>query len=94
MGPGEILKHRDGITINTLMIRAVDAVGMFDPKPARRGQRGLLKTMMSRFQGHSRTAMGFVWLAGGNSRADQVNAGAPMCACSQRPPSWAWACIP
>jgi len=33
------------------------------------------KTMMSRFQGHSRTAMGFVWLAGGNSRADQVNAG-------------------
>lgn len=75
VGPGEILKHRDGITINTLMIRAVDAVGMFDRKnPPAEGSEAY-KTMMSRFQGHSRTAMGFVWLAGGNSRADQVNAG-------------------
>lgn len=75
VGPGEILKHRDGITINTLMIRAVDAAGMFDRKnPPAEGSEAY-KTMMSRFQGHSRTAMGFVWLAGGNSRADQVNAG-------------------
>jgi len=75
VGPGEILKHRDGITINTLMIRAVDAVGMFDRKnPPAEGSEAY-KTMMSRFQGHSRTAMGFVWLTGGNSRADQVNAG-------------------
>jgi hypothetical protein len=75
VGPGEILKHRDGITINTLMIRAVDAVGMFDRKnPPAEGSEAY-KTMMSRFQGHSRTAMSFVWLTGGNSRADQVNAG-------------------
>jgi hypothetical protein len=75
VGPGEILKHRDGISLNSLMIRAVDTVGMFDRQnPPAEGSEAY-KTMMSRFQGHSRTAMGFVWLAGGNSRADQVNAG-------------------
>lgn len=75
VGPGEILKHRDGISINTPMIRAVDAVGLFDRQnPPAEGSEAY-KTMMSRFQGHSRTAMGFVWLAGGNSRVHQVNAG-------------------
>ncbi|WP_397412118.1 Acg family FMN-binding oxidoreductase [Polaromonas sp.] len=75
VGPSEILKHRDGISINTPMIRAVDAVGLFDRKnPPAEGSEAY-KTMMARFQGHSRTAMGFVWLAGGNSRRDQVNAG-------------------
>lgn len=75
VGPGEILKHRDGISINSPFIRAVDAVGMFDRKnPPAEGSEAY-KTMMARFEGHSRTAMGFVWLAGRNRRADQVNAG-------------------
>jgi hypothetical protein len=75
VGPGEILKHRDGISLNSPFIRAVDAVGMFDRKnPPAEGSEAY-KTMMTRFEGHSRTAMGFVWLAGGNRRADQVNAG-------------------
>lgn len=30
---------------------------------------------MARFEGHSRSAMGFVWLFGGNRRRDQVCAG-------------------
>jgi len=75
VGPGEILKHRDGISLNSPFIRAVDAVGMFDRKnPPAEGSEAY-KTMMARFEGHSRTAMGFVWLAGRNRRADQVNAG-------------------
>ncbi|MGE0332364.1 MAG: twin-arginine translocation pathway signal protein [Ramlibacter sp.] len=75
VGPGEILKHRDGISLNSPFIRAVDAVGMFDRKnPPAEGSEAY-KTMMTRFEGHSRTAMGFVWLAGRNHRADQVNAG-------------------
>jgi hypothetical protein len=75
VGPGEILKHRDGITLNSPFIRAVDAVGMFDRKnPPTEGSEAY-KTMMTRFEGHSRTAMGFVWLTGRNRRADQVNAG-------------------
>ncbi len=75
VGPGEILKHRDGISLNSPFLRAVDAVGMFDRKnPPAEGSEAY-KTMMTRFEGHSRTAMGFVWLAGRNRRADQVNAG-------------------
>jgi hypothetical protein len=75
VGSGEILKHRDGITLNSPFLRAVDAVGMFDRKnPPAEGSEAY-KTMMSRFEGHSRTAMGFVWLTGRNRRADQVNAG-------------------
>jgi hypothetical protein len=75
VGPGEILKHRDGITLNSPFLRAVDAVGMFDRKnPPAEGSEAY-KTMMSRFEGHSRTAMGFVWLTGRNRRADQLNAG-------------------
>ncbi len=75
VGPGEILKHRDGISLNSPFLRAVDAVGMFDRKnPPTEGSEAY-KTMMSRFEGHSRTAMGFVWLTGRNRRADQVNAG-------------------
>ncbi len=75
VGPGEILKHRDGITLNSPFLRAVDAVGMFDRKnPPTEGSEAY-KTMMTRFEGHSRTAMGFVWLTGRNRRADQVNAG-------------------
>lgn len=75
VGPGEILKHRDGISLNSPFLRAVDAVGMFDRKnPPAEGSEAY-KTMMTRFEGHSRTAMGFVWLTGRNRRADQVNAG-------------------
>ena len=57
------------------LIDAVDALGMFDRKnPPAEGSEAY-KTMMTRFEGHSRTAMGFVWLTGRNRRADQVNAG-------------------
>lgn len=75
IGPAEILRHRDGISINSLMLRAVDALGQFDREnPPPEGSQGY-KAMMSRFEGHSRTAMGFVWLSGGNRRTDQVQAG-------------------
>lgn len=75
VGPAEILKHRDGISLNSPFLRAVDAVGMFDRKnPPTEGSEAY-KTMMARFEGHSRTAMGFVWLTSRNRRADQVNAG-------------------
>lgn len=75
VGPKEILRHRDGISINGLMVRAIDALGMFDRNaPPAEGSEAH-KTMMSRFEGHSRTAMGFVWLSGRNSRSDQISAG-------------------
>lgn len=75
VGPAEILAHRDGISLNELPIRMINAVGLFDrTQPPAKGSQAE-KTMLSRFEGHSRTAMGFVWLSGTNRRADQLAAG-------------------
>lgn len=75
VGPTEILRHRDGISINTLMPRALDALGLFDrTAPPQQGSPAY-KAMMGRFESHSQTAMGFIWLSGANRRHDQVQAG-------------------
>ena len=76
VGPGEILRYRDGISINSPFVRAVSAIGMFDRSaPPAEGSAGY-KNAMGRFEGHSRTAMGFVWLSTpSNSRSQQIDAG-------------------
>ena len=76
VGPSEILQHRDGITINSPFIRAVTAVGMFDRSvPPAEGSSGY-KNAMARFEGHSNSAMGFVWMSTpGNSRSHQIDTG-------------------
>ncbi|MET0311334.1 MAG: twin-arginine translocation pathway signal protein, partial [Burkholderiaceae bacterium] len=76
VGPGEILRHRDGISLNAAMPRIANALGLFDrTRPPAEGSPAY-RQMMARFEGHSRTAMGFVWLAtAGNGRAAQVEAG-------------------
>lgn len=75
VGPSEILQHRDGISINSPFVRAVAAVGLFDrTRPPAEGS-AAYKNAMGRFEGHSRTAMGFVWITGPNTRSDQVEAG-------------------
>jgi hypothetical protein len=75
VGPSEILQHRDGISINDPFVRVVSALGMFDrsqpPEPGSPAD----KNSKERFQGHSATAMGFVWITGSNTRADQIEAG-------------------
>lgn len=75
VGPSEILQHRDGISLNSPFIRTMAAVGLFDrsapPEPGSAAER----SAMDRFAGHSKTAMGFVWLAGPNGRSDQIAAG-------------------
>ncbi len=75
VGPAEILKHRDGIALNSPFIRAMDTLGMFDRRnpPAEGG--AAYRNMTARFEGQGRTAMGFVWLTGRNRRADQLDAG-------------------
>ena len=83
VGPTEINQHRDGISINAPLLRLVEAVGGFDRSaPPAPGSAGY-KQMMERFEGHSRTAMGFVWLStptarhapAGTTRSAEVNAG-------------------
>jgi hypothetical protein len=75
VGPDEILQHRDGISINSPFVRAITALGMFDrqqfPAPGSAGH----KNAMERFEEHSLSAMGFVWLSSPNTRTHQVNAG-------------------
>ena len=75
VGPAEILQHRDGISLNSPFICAVTALGMFDRTAPPAEGSAAYKSAMDRFEGHSRTAMGFVWITGGNTRSDQVNAG-------------------
>ena len=83
VGPSEINQHRDGISINAPLLRLVEAVGGFDrTRPPAEGSAGY-RQMMDRFEGHSRTATGFVWLstptaqhlASGTTRSAEVNAG-------------------
>jgi nitroreductase len=65
VGPAEILEHRDGISLNDLPIRMINALGLFDrSQPPAKGSQAE-KTMLS----------GFVWVSGANQRSDQVDAG-------------------
>ena len=83
VGPEEIARHRDGISVNGLMPRLFDKLGLFDrSQPPTEGS-AAYKQMMGRFEGHSNTAMGFVWLStatarhasAGPGRSAEVNAG-------------------
>jgi len=75
VGPDEILKHRDGISLNGLIVRALSSVGLFDrsapPEPGSQA----FKSMMGRYEGLTQTSMGFVWLSAKNRRNDQIHAG-------------------
>lgn len=75
IGPDEILRHRDGISINTPMLRALNALGLVDRQAMPAEGSTADRSAMERFEEHSRTAMGFVWIHGPNTRADQVRAG-------------------
>ena len=83
VGPAEIMQHRDGISVNAMVPRLAAMVGAFDrSSPPAEGSTAY-KQMMSRFEGHSNTAMGFVWLstptaqfsANAGARSAEVNAG-------------------
>lgn len=76
IGPDEILKNRDGISINSTFVRLANAVGMVDRNAPLTQGSSTYKTAMGRFEGHSRSAMGFVWLTtAGNNRTQQIEAG-------------------
>jgi hypothetical protein len=76
VGPGEILQHRDGISMMSPFVRALNALGLFDRTTAPPVGSTAYKTALQRFEGHSNTAMGFVWLSTpGNTRVQQLQAG-------------------
>lgn len=83
IGPAEIAQHRDGISLNTPRVRALNAVGLFDRSSAPAEGSATMKAMVERYQGLTTTAMGFVWLssdttanaAAGRLRSAEVAAG-------------------
>lgn len=75
VGPEEILQNRDGISINSPMVRALTALGQFDRSIPTPPGSTAEKKFIERFDGTSKTAMGFIWITGKNTRADQVEAG-------------------
>lgn len=79
IGPKEIARHRDGISINGFVPRLAALVGAFDREHPPAEDSTAFRQMMGRFEGHGRTAMGFVWLTtpvvAGAMRTAEVEAG-------------------
>jgi hypothetical protein len=75
VGPAEILQHRDGISLNEPMVRALSTLGVFDRSAPPPVGSTAEKKGFARFEGHSKTSMGFVWLTGANTRAAQIETG-------------------
>jgi hypothetical protein len=75
VGPAEILRHRDGISINTPFVRAMSSLGLFDRERAPGPDSQAHRAALARFEGHSNTAMGFLWLAAANTREAQIDVG-------------------
>lgn len=76
VGPREIAQHRDGLSINTPMVRALSALGLFDrsraPGPDDMATTGQIRDFNAKIDG----TPAFFWLVTeGNDRKTQVNAG-------------------
>ena len=76
VGPDEIAQHRDGLSINTPMIRALSAVGLFDRSKAPGPNDMATTNQVKEFNARLATTPAFFWLVTeGNSRPTQINAG-------------------
>jgi hypothetical protein len=79
IGPDEIARHRDGISVNGLLPRAAAALGLFDRTTAPAPGSRAFGQVMKRFEEHGGTAMGFVWITtdapAGGGRSAEVWAG-------------------
>jgi len=83
VGPDEIARHRDGISINAPAVRMLDAAGLFDRRNPPPEGSPAFENMMARFESQAGTAMGFVWLStdtasntpAGRTRGAEVGAG-------------------
>lgn len=76
VGPEEIARHRDGISLNSTMIRALDALGLFDRTQAPPPGDASLKSQITDFNAKLDTTPAFFYMVThGNDRPTQVNAG-------------------
>lgn len=76
VGPDEIARHRDGLSINTPLVRALAAVGLFDRSKAPAPDDSAIGQQISQFNDKLATTPAFFWLiTEGNDRRTQINAG-------------------
>jgi hypothetical protein len=76
IGPREIARHRDGISINAPLLRAMDAIGMFDRSRAPGPQDYATTSQVQDFQAKLAATPAFFWMTtAANDRRTQVNAG-------------------
>lgn len=75
IGPAAIAQHRDGISLNSPVVRALHTTGLFDPLQVPQRGQASLQRVMDRWVPFE-TGSGFLWLASpGHTRAQQVEAG-------------------
>ncbi|HEY8361144.1 MAG TPA: twin-arginine translocation pathway signal protein [Ramlibacter sp.] len=76
VGPREIAQHRDGLSINTPMVRALAAVGLFDRTQAPAPGDFATRSQIEDFDARLDATPAFFWLVSeGNDRRTQVEAG-------------------
>ncbi len=76
VGPTEIAQHRDGISLNTPMVRALVALGLFDRSQAPAPDDAAITGQIQDFNTKLLSTPAFFWLVSeGNGRSTQINAG-------------------
>ncbi len=76
VGPKEIARHRDGLSLNEPLVRALSAVGLFDRSVAPGPGDFATTSQIKDFNAKIDATPAFFWLVTeGNDRATQVNAG-------------------
>ena len=76
VGPREIAQHRDGLSINTPMVRALTALGLFDRSKAPGPDDAATTSQIKDFNAKIAATPAFFWMVTeGNDRKTQVNAG-------------------
>ena len=76
IGPREIAEHRDGISLNEPVVRAIHALGLFDRTRAPGPDDMATTRQIEEFNANIDSTPAFYWLISeGNDRVTQVNAG-------------------
>ena len=75
IGPQAIAAHRDGISLNSPVVRVMHTLGVFDPMDVPQRGQASLQRLMDRWAPFD-TGSGYLWLGSpGNDRAMQIAAG-------------------
>ena len=76
IGPEEIVKHRDGLTLNKPLPRLLVSLGMFDRSKAPAPDDYAVTSQVEDFNSKLQSTSAFFWMiTKGNSRKTQVSAG-------------------